>query len=180
MEKVIDAFKDSNLFPPKHMCLKPDSYMCVGNCTTVTPPGSPPRQVNVVQQPMSSPLVSHQASHANPIVCPDSPLGPDEQRGSSPRRNQTMDKKVFKRELLRVIRSNSDNKNFDINLVGNILEFESSWSKEKYNWANVSPLMNKVMYDFESHDWIRVLDIMDNCGAEMTEELRDRKRLRVM
>jgi hypothetical protein len=179
VNKVTDAFKDSNLHPPKHMCLKHDSSMCVGHKTTVTPPGSPPRQVNVAQQPMSSPLVSYQASHVNP-VCPDSPLGPDEQRGSSPRRDQVIHKKVFKRELLRIIRDNSDNKGFDISLVGHILEFESSWCKDKYNWVNVSPLMNKVMYDFESHDWIRVLDIMDSCGAEMTEELRDRKRLRIV
>ena len=180
VKKVTDAFKDSNLFPPKHMCLKPDSCMCVGHGVSVAPPCSPPRPVNVVQEPMSSPLVSHQASHANPIVCPESPLGPHEQRGSSPRRDQNMDKKVFKKELLRVIRSNSDNKGFDIGLVGHILEFESSWCKDKYNWTNVSPLMNRVMYDFESHDWIRVLDIMDSCGADMTEELRDRKRLRVV
>lgn len=178
VKKITDSFKDSDMSPPKHMCMKPQSCVCIGH-RPKTPPGSPPRQV-VAQQPASSPLVSHQASHAIPLVCPESPLRPDEQRGNSPRRDQTMDKKIFKRELLRVIRSNSDNKRFDIGLVGHILEFESSWCKDKYNWASVSPLMNKVMSEFESHDWIRVLDIMDSCGAEMTEELRDRKKLRVV
>lgn len=171
VNKVTDAFKDSDLYPPKHMCLKPDSGMCVGHTTTLAPPGSPQIQMNIVPQPVSS--------HVTPVV-PESPTGPNEQGGSSPRRDQVLDKKVFKRELLRVIRSNSDNRGFDISLVGHILEFESSWCKEKYNWTNISPLMNKVMYDFESHDWIRVLDIMDSCGAEMTEELRDRKRMRVV
>lgn len=166
---VKDVLKGS-IFP-KHMCFSPFcKELCVGNggSTSPAPSASLPRHDPMCSPVRAAPTVpemSVQGSHF-----PLSPKSPDQQQGerSSPRKNH-----YEKKAVLQCVILNSSNEKFDLKLARETLNITGIIT-DTSEWVTVTQLINMVLYDFDKYDWDPILEILETCGANVSNAKRRR------